>query len=351
MRNGKLMISVILPVKDGDPKYLKRAINSVLEQSCSNSEILLVDDGSASSFAEELDRIASDTSAIRLFHIASSGVSFARNYAVQKAEGDIITFLDSDDVLPPGCFEEAVCLLKETDADALFGGTCYLSPEEMKARLDRQPSAQPSSPEDLLESCIVLDKSRLHQTRAECIGEPYRFGDGGYINRGIAARFIRREVFRNKSHLFPPGIIMYEDTLWNLEMMNDLRILYVPRIWYYYLNNDASVSNRFHADFAEELSIPIQKIRSMLDLENTVEYRAYTRFLLDSLRYVFKCSYSRLDPVSNREKKRNIKKDIYHRDPWKEIGTSQFRKSAGPRDQLKSWLFKLHLLFPYWTLS
>lgn len=319
MNKSSALISVILPVKNGDLTLLKRALSSVHAQSYSNYEILLIDDQSNENYAKELDLLAAEDKKIRLFHIPASGVSGARNFAAEHAQGTILTYLDSDDELSPFCFEEAAALLKDPDVDILWGGTFYGSSEEIKTLKNTLGKTSALSKSELEACTISLSDDRLHQTRAECIGEPFRFENGGYINRGIAARFIKKKCFDNAHCQFPLGIKMYEDAIWNLKMLNDFHILYVKSIWYYYLNNEESVSNVFHDDALERMEVPLKEIREILDLNDPTEYTAYTRLLMDSLRYVFKCLYGNREWKATKKQKKKIKQHLYSELPWSEI--------------------------------
>lgn len=349
MSTQELLVSIILPVKDGDPVLLDQAISSALGQSYTNFELLLIDDGSETDYASSLERIAERDARIKLFHIAPSGVSAARNFAIDQAAGDILTFLDSDDSLNPYCLEEAVSLLKVSDLDALWGGTFYGSLEEIKKH--QQTITGPTSAEELTAEKIDLTSERMHLTKAESIGEPYRFGEHGYINRGIAARFLKKECFAANKNRFPVGIKMYEDTIWNLKMLSGLRISYVPDIWYYYLENGSSVSNIFHEDALERMEVPLKQIASILDLDDPTEYKAYTRLLMDSLRYVYQWLYGNPQWTATRKERKTLKDHIYKKDPWREIAGSRFASCAEARDRKKALLFRLRLLFSYWKLT
>ena len=160
------MISAILPVRNGDIELINRAVDSVLGQSYSNLELLLVDDGSERGFAKELDKLAVADKRIRIFHIEPSGVSAARNYAIKEAKGDIITFIDGDDTIAPGCFDEAEKVLRDREIDVLFGGTLYVE----EPVLNKPESADNKSSIRVLR----LTEERLHKSRAEVIGEPVR---------------------------------------------------------------------------------------------------------------------------------------------------------------------------------
>ena len=349
MSDEKPLISAILPVKNADISLCERAVSSVLAQSYKNLELLIIDDGSDDTFAKALDEISARDRRIRLFHNKPAGVSAARNFAVKQARGDIITYIDGDDAISPYCFEEAVSVLKDPLIDAVWGGTVYAEPGEMEGLMRAMPERALKESE-LKSRTLTLDKRRIHQTRAECIGAPYRFGKDGYINRGIAARFIRKSLFDNKDLYFPEGIRMYEDTIWNLRMMK-YRVCYVKRVWYYYLNNDASVSNRFNPGVLKDIEIPLKKIRRMLELDDDIEYAAYTRFLIDSLRYIYKCLYGHHMWKPDSEARKKALSHIYKDIPWKEIGSKRFFKAAVRSDRIKAILYRYRLLFAYWKYT
>ena len=346
MKSSKWMISLILPVKNGSIALLERALSSVRAQTYKNYEILLTDDGSNETFAKKLDAIADKDPHIRLFHIAPSGVSSARNFAAGKAKGDIITYLDGDDALAPYCFEEAVSLFEATGADALWGGAYYVNEAEI-GRLLSAPVRKAGSEAALVTLSVRLGAERIHKTRAECIGEPYRFSKRGYINRGIAGRFLKRSLFEEGGADFPSGVGFYEDAIWNLQMLSK-NIYYVRSVWYYYYNNIASVSNRYNKHILKDIEAPVLKVRSMLDMENTTEYRAYTKFLLDSLRYVIKCFYAHPKSKTDIKTKCKLADHIYTHMPWSEIASTRFIRTVSGKDKVKALLYKCRLLLVFY---
>ncbi|MBR3003446.1 MAG: glycosyltransferase family 2 protein [Lachnospiraceae bacterium] len=341
-----MKISVIIPVKNPDFGLLERALESVYRQTFKDYEIIMINDGSDAAHSAELRRMADENPQIRLFETEPKGVSAARNLAAGKAEGDVITYLDSDDFLSPVCFEEAVNILENIDIDAVWGGTFYGTEQEIRARSDKNADFRALSFEELEKGLIRLDDARMHQTKAECIGEPYRFGQGCYINRGIAARFIRKAAVQD----FPEGIRIYEDAIWNLEMLKSLKVSYAQTEWYYYLANEASVSNAFNPDIIKDIETPLERIRQLLDLENETEYSGYTRILMDSLRYVYKCLYGNPKWGAAAGERKALKAHIYNDEPWREIGTSKYKALAQARDKQKALLYRMKALLFVWKL-
>lgn len=89
-------ISVIVPVYNTE-KYLRRCVDSILEQTFEDFEVILVDDGSTDSSGAICDEYAKKDKRVHAFHQSNQGVSAARNYAIQIAEGNMLCFCDSDD--------------------------------------------------------------------------------------------------------------------------------------------------------------------------------------------------------------------------------------------------------------
>lgn len=94
MNNPK--VSVIVPVYNVE-KLLQRCIDSILAQTFTDFELLLIDDGSKDKSGEICDEYAAKDSRIRVFHKQNGGVSTARNLGIDKAQGEWIYFVDSDD--------------------------------------------------------------------------------------------------------------------------------------------------------------------------------------------------------------------------------------------------------------
>ncbi len=94
------MISVIVPIYNSEA-YLDRCIQSVLEQTCNDFELLLIDDGSTDSSGTICDAYAVKDSRVRVFHKENAGVSSARNLGLDNAQGEYITFCDADDYVAP----------------------------------------------------------------------------------------------------------------------------------------------------------------------------------------------------------------------------------------------------------
>lgn len=123
MNNNQPLVSIIIPVYKVE-KYLPACIDSVLNQTYSNLEIILVDDGSPDRCGEICDEYAKNDARIRVIHKENGGVAAARNTAISSAQGDYLYFVDSDDFIANDTIEDLVGLAQTHEADMVCAATC-----------------------------------------------------------------------------------------------------------------------------------------------------------------------------------------------------------------------------------
>ena len=113
----KDLISVIVPVYNTGA-YLEKCVNSILEQEYSEIEILIIDDGSNDEFtAKTCDKIISISSKISVYHKKNGGSASARNFGINKANGEYIAFVDSDDYIDRDMYSNLIYNLKDNNID------------------------------------------------------------------------------------------------------------------------------------------------------------------------------------------------------------------------------------------
>lgn len=115
------MISVIVPVYNVEP-YLKKCLDSIVNQTYTNLEILIIDDGSSDKSGAICDEYTAADPRIRVFHTENRGLSCARNLGLDNAAGEWIGFVDSDDWIEPDMYETTLKRAQETGADVVECG-------------------------------------------------------------------------------------------------------------------------------------------------------------------------------------------------------------------------------------
>lgn len=210
------LITVIVPVYKVEP-YLDRCVQSIVDQTCSNLEIILVDDGSPDNCPAMCDAWAEKDSRIRVIHKANGGLSDARNAGLALAAGEYISFIDSDDWIAPEMLEKLLDALQRDDSDI---AACTV-----------QMVWEDDTPSELLtvqRSC-VLDREEAQRAllRETLLKQPVWY------------KLYRRETI--KSIPFEVGKY-HEDVYWSYQAVGNARhVSLIDDIGYYYFQRSGSI--------------------------------------------------------------------------------------------------------------
>lgn len=128
MKNEYPLISVIIPAYNGEAT-IRRAADSVLNQSYPNVELVVVNDGSKDSTRDILEQLAAEHPNFRCVHQENGGVSKARNTGLAAAKGDYIAFLDADDEMLPECLEKLYRVSEKENCDIVAGPSIRVRPD------------------------------------------------------------------------------------------------------------------------------------------------------------------------------------------------------------------------------
>lgn len=115
------LLSVIVPVYNVE-QYLARCIDSILQQSYRNLELILVDDGANDSSGAICDQYAQKDPRVNVIHKENGGLSSARNAGLDAAKGEYVGFVDSDDWIEPGAYAAMISLMEQQQVPVICGG-------------------------------------------------------------------------------------------------------------------------------------------------------------------------------------------------------------------------------------
>lgn len=149
------LISIIIPIYNVEP-YLSRCVESVLQQTYTDIEIILVDDGSTDNCGKMCDAYGKLDERIRVVHKKHGGQSSARNYGLKMAHGEYIGFVDSDDYIAKDMYEVLIEYMQD-DVDITCCGRVCLFPRE-RHKMYCLNTAEKFPQESALEEVILLRK-------------------------------------------------------------------------------------------------------------------------------------------------------------------------------------------------
>lgn len=260
------MISVLVPVYNVE-KYLNRCLDSILAQSYTDYEIVLVDDGSTDQSGSLCDAYAAEHGCIRVIHQKNAGLAQVRNVSLAAARGEYITFVDSDDAIEPTYLEVLMRDLQETGSDVSICSWSEVNDEGARSELSW----------DQKEKGL-----QVWETRQAVKSLLYQKG----IDNNSWGKLYTREVLQDV--VFPAGKV-YEDIATTYKiLLKSQRICYRPEPLYLYTSNTAGISQSAFSprrmdliDMAEGMYSDIEK--RFPDYRRAAQarlFRAYTHVYL-----------------------------------------------------------------------
>lgn len=240
------MISVIVPIYNTE-KYLDRCIQSILSQTYTDFELLLIDDGSTDNSGTICDQYAAKDSRIRVFHKANGGVSSARNLGLDNACGEWITFVDADDWLDLGLYHTV--FNSNYNADIIF--ISNIEHLEDGTVVKYQANVTYSNTRSDIENTILYLKKNL----------------ADYPFYGFTWNKIFKSSIINKNKIrFLENFALYEDELFTNEYCKYIySIIVLSDTLYHYRRSSSGLTNQERK--ADDLLVLTKKI-----IENSRNY-------------------------------------------------------------------------------
>lgn len=254
-----IVVSIVIPVYNVE-KYLENCLESIVNQSYSKLEIILVNDGSTDESGEICNSYQNSYQNINVLHQDNHGVSHARNAGINLATGDYILFVDPDDSIMPNYIEECVTLGNTYSLDILISG------------YTKSPTFETVIPNFQLHNVmkgkeLILSNSQVHSNNDLCFSWRY---------------FYKLELIKEKNLRFNESLFIGEDVVFNLEcLLNSERVIAIDKSFYYYTTNnpESVMRTRFKPGLEENLNMQYKVRKSLSTQYNLLDNRKYRKDL------------------------------------------------------------------------
>ena len=226
-------VSVIIPVYNVE-KYLNRCIESVVNQTYTNLEIILVDDGSPDNCPQMCDEWASKDCRIKVIHKENTGAGLARNAGIENATGDYITFVDSDDYIALETIEKCIKVLLNNGSQLVMFG-----------RTDVPYNGIPVKKPIKTDKLLFKDEDVIRDVLPGLFISERGFGVG-VCGKVVDLKLIKSHGLRFNSE----REILSEDAFFLLELFSYLTsVSLIPENYYYYVQNENSFSRTYKKNY------------------------------------------------------------------------------------------------------
>lgn len=313
----KPYFSVIVPVYNVETQ-LRLCVESIINQSFSDLEILLIDDGSKDSSGKICDELATQYSNIKCFHKENGGLSDARNYGIDRASGKYLLFIDSDDVI-----------------DKDFCKVLHDAHEKYRADIVSTDLAEFYSYDELNELMKqeYAYKEMLLENN-EIIKNYYMPSEGIRIYHGLCMKSYKAELFNELR--FERGKL-HEDLFITYQLLDKCKkFVYINLSYYYYYRNNAgSITNNYSSKNFEHEIMAINDMICYFEKRADVQNELISFIAHHYLRMIKNC-YNLKNPKEVLAKDKTVRKWLVNK-IWR----------CTRLGRLKRLLFLVCLKYPY----
>lgn len=248
----KCLVSVIVPIYNVED-YLDRCIDSIVNQTYKNLEILLIDDGSPDNCPEMCDEWAKSDGRIRVIHKENAGLGFARNTGIENASGKYIFFFDSDDYVDKETIEKCILNAEQNNSDMV----CFGFKEVCD---DGEHTVVPvtSSKE------IYKDEEVLNELLPELLMEKSGLGVS------VWSKMFRLDTIKkNRIEFRSEREIISEDSYFIIQLSDKISVSTIlAENFYFYRKNDSSLSRVYRPDRQIKNNIYLEECLKVLNTNN-----------------------------------------------------------------------------------
>ena len=277
----KPLISVIVPVYNVE-EYVERCIRSILEQSYSNMEIILVDDGSTDNSSKICDLYAKKDNRIVVLHKENGGLSDARNAGIELIKGDYLTFIDSDDWVEKDYLEYLFELIDNNKTDVSI---CDFNYVDNEGKLFNSPSN---------------DKKIYVWNQKDAIQQIL---NGNKIVTSSTGKLYKVYFFKELNLRFPVGRLFEDIPVSYDVLLNAKSVSYGNRALYNYYYRPGSISN---------MSFSPQRLHSVEHLEKALSkvIAKYPEFSRDCKVAMFRMNFGVVLCFDDKKENEKYRKEV-----------------------------------------
>ena len=281
-------ISIIVPVYNTE-KYLSKCLNSLIKQTYKDIEIIVVNDGSKDKSLEIAKKIAKQDNRIKVFNKENGGLSSARNFGIEKASGEYIGFVDSDDYIKENMFEILYNMIKEANAKIAICGWYLVEDNQIRTCNFK------------CKKLVLNDEQAIDMLLNHVSFDNFTWN-----------KLFHRTLFKNV--VFPIGE-MLEDLSTIYKLIHEAKVIVVDSnpLYYYVLHSNSITSNLYKQVNPDSFKVFENRKNSLLSLYPKLSNKIKSNYFTASRNYFTISIHSSIrDKKIKKKMIKEMRKNIYY---------------------------------------
>lgn len=245
MSKRKVKVSIIIPVYNSE-EYLERCLQSVMTQTMTEIEIIIINDGSNDKSQQISNKCAKIDNRIKVINKKNEGVSAARNDGIKYSQGEYLLFVDSDDSIEKSLCEDCYSVAIKNNAD-----TVKFSYFKECEKIDLP-----------FDNCLVKSEKILRSITSERLNNEDCIE---HINYSVWSYMFKADIIKKSNILFPNDINNGEDLVFLVKYLVKINDIYfMNKALYHYTRNPFSITNRYMVNYFDNIIIVKNQIREIV---------------------------------------------------------------------------------------
>ena len=294
------MISIIVPVYNAE-KYLRRCLDSIMQQSYKDFEVIIINDGSVDGSAEICADIARENKKVKTITTENRGVSNARNIGLDLAKGEYIAFVDADDYLDIDYLETYIHAVVSTGADIVIGGVQEECCNKSRYKKNKNVTFEHKTVKKLV--CSLLDNKSD--------------GDNSYFPQVLGfscGKLYKKDVIG--SIRFDRDLPVREDTLFNANVfLVSNKIVFREFLGYHYVVHETSATGHFRKNCTNELKAFLRGCKELWE-KNELSFDSYYVGCLYTYMHWLKLFVMHKDSGFTKQQQIDLIKESFEDEAW-----------------------------------
>ena len=266
----KPKVSIVVPVYNTE-KYLKRCLDSITNQTLTEIEIVIVDDGSREECAKLCDEFSKADSRIKVVHKTNGGLGYARNTGMQESTGEYVGFVDSDDYIESSMYESLYNAAVKYDADLAVSGISFVGGNMFS-------ESGECVKKSFFGSDTLFEKGDMKKLLLGVVGALPNEPDDSRYGASVCKNIFKNSLIQEeKLEFLSERVILSEDTLFMVDFIKKAKkAVGIPDASYCYCRNEDSLSKSYKKERFEKSIIFLNELEKRIaDTVNKNEYKIY----------------------------------------------------------------------------
>ena len=310
-------ISVIVPVYNVEA-YLERCVESILQQTYTHFELILINDGSTDSSGQICDHLASQYENIKVYHIENAGVSNARNMGIQLATGSWVTFIDSDDFVTQDYLATLASAVEGVNVGFVIAPLHHIKNGIVTDIPSHSGKTELWSTEETMKELLMTTRTSFFPV----------------------AKLFKRDLLADEK--FNTNYHLAEDALFLTELLLKTRCscVFIDKPVYYYDHREGSATTSVNRHVFDTIEVYKQIIAQVSQAFPNLKYELINRECWSYITVYDKIIFTSREEYQKEKAELRTWIVQHRREIWKDAYFTTFRKVAILSLVISPWLYK-----------